>query len=139
MGLNERTCLNQKPIVKLGDKVEKGQVIADGAATFQGELALGRNVLVGFMSFDGYNFEDAIVISEELVKNDVYTSIHIEEFDVEIRETKLGREEFTRDIPNVSEKALRNLDESGIVRDRHLRASRATSWSARSRPSPRRN
>jgi DNA-directed RNA polymerase subunit beta len=114
-GLNERTCLNQKPIVKVGDKVERGQVIADGAATFQGELALGRNVLVGFMSFDGYNFEDAIIISEELVKNDVYTSIHIEEFDVEIRETKLGREEFTRDIPNVSEKALRNLDENGIV------------------------
>ncbi len=116
VGLNERTCINQKPIVALGDKVEKGQVIADGAATFQGELSLGRNVLVGFMSFDGYNFEDAIVISEELVKGDVYTSIHIEEFDVEIRETKLGREEFTRDIPNVSEKALRNLDENGIVR-----------------------
>ncbi len=114
-GLNERTCLNQKPIVGLGDKVEKGQVIADGASTFQGELALGRNVLVGFMSFDGYNYEDAIIISEELVRQDVYTSIHIEEFDVEIRETKLGREEFTRDIPNVSEKALRNLDETGIV------------------------
>ncbi len=114
-GLNERTCLNQKPIVGIGDKVEKGQVIADGAATYLGELALGRNVLVGFMSFDGFNFEDAIIISENLVKNDVYTSIHIEEFDVEIRETKLGREEFTRDIPNVSEKALRNLDESGIV------------------------
>jgi DNA-directed RNA polymerase subunit beta len=116
VGLNERTCLNQKPIIRLGDKVEKGQVIADGAATYQGELALGRNVLVGFMSFDGYNFEDAIIISEELVKNDTYTSLHIEEFDVEIRETKLGKEEFTRDIPNVSEKALRNLDESGIVR-----------------------
>ena len=115
-GLNERTCLNQKPIVSLGEKVEKGQILADGAATFQGELALGRNVLVGFMSYDGFNFEDAIVISEELVRNDVYTSIHIEEFDVEIRETKLGREEFTRDIPNVSEKALRNLDENGIVR-----------------------
>ena len=115
-GLNERTCINQKPIVNVGDKVEKGQVIADGAATYHGELALGRNVLVGFMSFDGYNFEDAIIINEELVKNDVYTSLHIEEFDVEIRETKLGREEFTRDIPNVSEKALRNLDESGIVR-----------------------
>lgn len=115
-GLNERTCLNQKPIVKPGDKVEKGQVIADGPATQNGELALGRNVLVGFMSFDGYNFEDAIIISQELVQNDTYTSIHIEEFDVEIRETKLGREEFTRDIPNVSEKALRNLDESGIVR-----------------------
>jgi DNA-directed RNA polymerase subunit beta len=115
VGLNERTCLNQRPIVRLGDKVEKGQVLADGAATFNGELALGRNVLVGFMSFDGYNFEDAIIISEELVQNDTYTSIHIVECDVEIRETKLGREEFTRDIPNVSEKALRNLDESGIV------------------------
>ena len=115
VGLNERTCQNQKPIVRVGDKVEKGQVIADGAATYQGELALGRNVLVAFMSWQGYNFEDAIIISEELVKNDTYTSIHIEEFDVEIRETKLGREEFTRDIPNVSEKMLRNLDENGIV------------------------
>ena len=115
-GLNERTCLNQKPVVNMGDKVAKNQVLADGAATFEGELALGRNVLVGFMSFDGYNFEDAIIISQELVQNDTYTSIHIEEFDVEIRETKLGREEFTRDIPNVSEKALRNLDENGIVR-----------------------
>ncbi len=114
-GLNERTCQNQKPIINVGDKVEKGQIIADGAATRLGELALGRNVLVGFMSFDGYNYEDAIIISEELVRNDTYTSIHIEDFDVEIRETKLGREEFTRDIPNVSEKALRNLDESGIV------------------------
>ncbi len=114
-GLNERTCLNQHPIVNLGDKVEKGQIIADGAATYLGELALGRNVLVGFMSFDGYNYEDAIIISEELVRADTYTSIHIEDFDVEIRETKLGREEFTRDIPNVSEKALRNLDESGII------------------------
>ncbi len=116
VGLNERTCLNQKPIVRMGDKVEKGQVIADGAAIHHGELALGRNVLAGFMSYDGYNFEDAIIISEELVKEDTYTSIHIEEFDVEIRETKLGREEFTRDIPNVSEKAFRNLDENGIVR-----------------------
>ena len=115
-GLNERTCLNQKPLVMPGDKVSRGDVIADGAATLKGELALGRNVLVGFMSFDGFNFEDAIIISEELVQKDTYTSIHIEEFDVEIRETKLGREEFTRDIPNVSEKALRNLDESGIVR-----------------------
>ena len=114
-GLNERTSLNQKPIVELEQRVEKGDVLADGAATYQGELALGRNVLVGFMSFDGFNFEDAIIISEELVKNDTYTSIHIEEFDIEIRDTKLGREEFTRDIPNVSEKALRNLDESGIV------------------------
>jgi DNA-directed RNA polymerase subunit beta len=114
-GLNERTSLNQRPIIMPGQKVEKGEVIADGAATFLGELALGRNVLVGFMSFDGFNFEDAIIISQELVQNDVYTSIHIEEFDIEIRETKLGREEFTRDIPNVSEKALRSLDESGIV------------------------
>ena len=105
-GLNERTSLNQRPIIKPGDKVERGQVLADGASTHLGELALGRNVLVGFMSFDGFNFEDAIIISEELVKNDTYTSIHIEEFDIEIRDTKLGREEFTRDIPNVSEKAL---------------------------------
>ncbi len=114
-GLNERTSLNQKPIVKMGDKVKKGQLLVDSAATQDGELALGRNVLVGFMSWNGYNFEDAIILSERLVKEDVYTSIHIDEFDVEIRETKLGREEFTRDIPNVSEKALRNLDESGIV------------------------
>jgi DNA-directed RNA polymerase subunit beta len=116
VGLNERTCQNQKPIVELNQKVDKGDVIADGAATFKGELALGRNVLVGFMVWDGFNFEDAIIISEDLVKDDTYTSIHIEEFDIEIRETKLGREEFTRDIPNVSEKALRNLDENGIVR-----------------------
>jgi DNA-directed RNA polymerase subunit beta len=115
-GLNERTCLNQKPIVEMGQKVEKGQVLADGAATFKGELALGRNVLVGFMSWDGFNFEDAIIISEELVQQDVYTSLHIEEFDIEIRETKLGREEFTRDIPNVSDKMLRNLEEGGVVR-----------------------
>jgi DNA-directed RNA polymerase subunit beta len=116
VGLNERTCLNQKPIVRLGDKIEKGQVLADGAATFNGELSLGRNVLVAFMAWEGFNFEDAIIISEELVERDVYTSIHIEEFDIEIRETKLGREEFTRDIPNVGEKQLRNLDESGIIR-----------------------
>ncbi|MGD9126767.1 MAG: DNA-directed RNA polymerase subunit beta [Planctomycetia bacterium] len=116
VGLNERTCQNQKPIVMLGQKVKKGDVIADGAGTHQGQLSLGRNVLVAFMVWDGFNFEDAIVLSEELVENDTYTSIHIEEFDIEIRETKLGREEFTRDIPNVSEKALRNLDESGIVR-----------------------
>jgi len=116
VGLNERTCLNQKPIVRVGEKVKKGQVIADGAATHRGELALGRNVLVAFMTFDGYNFEDAILISERLVKTDAFTSIHIESHEIEIRETKLGREEFTRDIPNVSEKALRNLDERGIVR-----------------------
>src|SRR5262249_57138579 len=97
VGLNERTCLNKKPIISLGQKVKKGQVIADGAATKQGELALGRNVLVAFMAWDGYNFEDAIIISEKLVKEDTYTSIHIEEFEIEIRETKLGKEEFTRD------------------------------------------
>ncbi|MEP0845619.1 MAG: DNA-directed RNA polymerase subunit beta [Phycisphaerae bacterium] len=116
VGLNERTCLNQKPIVKPGEKVKAGQIIADGASTHQGELALGRNVLVAFMTYDGYNFEDAILISERLVKTDAFTSIHIEAHDIEIRETKLGREEFTRDIPNVSERALRNLDERGIVR-----------------------
>jgi DNA-directed RNA polymerase subunit beta len=116
VGLNERTCLNQKPIVKKGQRVKKGQILADGAGTQQGELALGRNVLVAFLTYDGYNFEDAIVISQRLVKEDAFTSIHIEEYDVEIRETKLGREEFTRDIPNVSERALANLDENGIVR-----------------------
>ena len=115
-GLNERTCLNQTPIVKVGERVKKGQILVDSAATSKGELALGRNVLVAFMSFEGFNFEDAIILSERLVKEDVYTSIHIDEFDVEVRETKLGREEFTRDIPNVSEKALRNLDEGGVVR-----------------------
>ncbi|MFQ5423965.1 MAG: DNA-directed RNA polymerase subunit beta [Phycisphaerae bacterium] len=115
-GLNERTCLNQVPIVRLGDTVKKAQVIADGPACHQGEMALGRNVLVGFMTFDGYNFEDAILISERLVETDTFSSIHIEEHDIEIRETKLGREEFTNDIPNVSEKALANLDENGIIR-----------------------
>jgi DNA-directed RNA polymerase subunit beta len=114
-GLNERTCLNQRPVVKEGDKVKKGQPIADGPSTNQGELALGRNVLVAFMPWDGYNFEDAIIVSEKLVKEDAYTSIHIEEFEVEIRETKLGKEEFTRDIPNVSEKMLRNLGETGVI------------------------
>jgi DNA-directed RNA polymerase subunit beta len=113
--LNERACLNQKPIVAEGDKVKKGQIIADGSACSQGELALGRNVLVAFMPFDGYNFEDAILISQKVVKEDAFTSVHLEEYEVEIRETKLGREEFTRDIPNVSEKALRYLDEYGVV------------------------
>jgi DNA-directed RNA polymerase subunit beta len=115
VGLNERTCLNQKPVVQVGQKVKKGEILADGASTYKGELSLGRNVLVAFMAWDGYNFEDAIIISEKLVRDDVYTSIHIEEFEIEIRETKLGREEFTRDIPNVSEKALRNLDDNGVV------------------------
>lgn len=116
VGLNERTCFNQKPIVKEGNKIKKGQVIADGPATVQGELALGKNVLVAFLSWEGYNFEDAIVVSERLLKDDVFTSIHVEEFEIEARETKLGREEFTRDIPNVSEKALKNLDERGFIR-----------------------
>ena len=114
-GLNERTCLNQKPIVKIGQRVNKGDVLCDSAGTAGGELALGRNILVGFMSWEGYNFEDAIILSERLVKEDVYTSIHIDEFDIEVRETKLGREEFTRDIPNVSEKSLRHLDDGGVV------------------------
>jgi DNA-directed RNA polymerase subunit beta len=115
-GLNERTCLNQRPCVRAGDKVKPGQVIADGAATLEGELSLGRNVLVAFMPWDGYNFEDAILISERLVKEDRFTSVHIDAFEVEVRETKLGREEFTRDIPNVSERQLANLDETGIIR-----------------------
>ena len=115
-GLNERTCENQHPIVQLGQEVQAGDVIADGACTDHGVLALGRNVLVAFMVWDGFNYEDAIILSEELVQNDVYTSIHIEEYDAEIRDTKLGREEFTRDIPNVGDKALRDLDENGIVR-----------------------
>jgi len=114
-GLNERTCLNQKPVVKLGQRVEKDQTLADGGGTSEGVLALGRNVLVGFMSYEGFNFEDAIIVSEKLVRDDSFTSIHINEFDAEIRETPLGKEEFTGDIPNVSEKALRNLDEHGVV------------------------
>ena len=117
VGLNERTCLNQKPIVKLGEKVQKGQIIADGGGTANGVLALGKNVLVGFVSFDGFNFEDAIVVSEKLCKNDSFTSIHIDEFTAEVRETRLGKEEFTRDIPNVSERALRSLDEYGVVHE----------------------
>ncbi|MBC8469885.1 MAG: DNA-directed RNA polymerase subunit beta [Planctomycetes bacterium] len=115
VGLNERTCLNQKPIVELGEKVKTGQVIADGGGTSQGVLALGKNILVGFVSFDGFNFEDAIIVSEKLCKGDSFTSIHIDEFTAEVRETRLGKEEFTRDIPNVSERALGNLDEYGVV------------------------
>ncbi|MDG1456067.1 MAG: DNA-directed RNA polymerase subunit beta, partial [Planctomycetota bacterium] len=115
-GLNERTCQNQRPCVVLEQQVEKGDVIADGAATENGVLSLGRNVLVAFMSWDGYNFEDAIIVSEELVREDVYTSVHIDEFEIEVRETKLGREEFTRDIPNVSERVLFKLDEQGIIK-----------------------
>ncbi len=113
---NASTCINQRPIVKLGDKIKQGQVIADGAATQGGELALGRNVLVAFMPWRGYNFEDAILISERLVRDDVYTSVHIEEFEIESRDTRLGKEEITRDIPNVGEESLKNLGEDGIVR-----------------------
>jgi DNA-directed RNA polymerase subunit beta len=112
---NHSTCLNQTPLVKIGDVVRNGDIIADGAGTNLGELALGQNVLVGFMSWNGYTFEDAIVISERLVQDDYFTSIHIEEFDVMARDTKLGNEEITRDIPNVSDDALKNLDEAGIV------------------------
>ncbi len=114
--LNEKTCQSQKPIVKIGDKVKAGQIIADGASTVDGELAIGKNVLVAFNTFDGYNFEDAIVISQRLVKDDVFTSIHIDSHDVEVRDTKLGKEEFTCDIPNVSERQLMNLNEEGIIR-----------------------
>jgi DNA-directed RNA polymerase subunit beta len=113
---NQNTCINQKPIVKRGQRVVKGQVIADGPCTDFGELALGRNVLVAFMPWRGYNFEDAILVSEKMVKEDYYTSVHIEEFELEARDTKLGPEEVTRDIPNVSESTLRNLDEAGVIR-----------------------
>jgi DNA-directed RNA polymerase subunit beta len=113
---NQNTCINQKPIVKVGQRVVKGHVLADGPCTDMGELALGRNVLVAFMPWRGYNFEDAILVSEKLVKEDYYTSIHIEEFEIEARDTKLGPEEITRDIPNIADSFLRNLDESGVIR-----------------------
>ncbi|QHS23933.1 DNA-directed RNA polymerase subunit beta [Virgibacillus sp. MSP4-1] len=113
---NQGTCYNQKPIVENGERVKQGDILADGPSMEQGELALGQNVLVGFMTWDGYNYEDAIIMSERLVKDDVYTSIHIEEYESEARDTKLGPEEITRDIPNVGEDALRNLDERGIIR-----------------------
>jgi len=113
---NQNTCISQKPIVEKNRRVKKGDVLADGPCTDQGELALGRNVLVAFMPWRGYNFEDAVVVSEKLVKEDYYTSIHIEEFEIEARDTKLGPEEITRDIPNIAESFLRNLDESGIIR-----------------------
>ena len=112
---NQNTCINQRPLVKVGDLVQKGQVIADGPSTDLGELALGKNVVVAFMPWNGYNYEDSILISERIVRDDVFTSIHIEEFEVAARDTKLGPEEITRDIPNVGEEALRNLDEAGIV------------------------
>ncbi len=116
VGSNQGTCINQRPIVSKGDRVEKGNVLADGHSTSQAELALGKNILVGFMSWEGYNYEDAILISERIAKDDVFTSIHINKHETEARDTKLGPEEITRDIPNVSPEALKNLDEDGIVR-----------------------
>lgn len=116
MRTNQDTCINQRPIVNVGDRVGKGQVLADGCATQGGELALGRNVLVAFMPWRGYNFEDAIVISERVVQKDIYTSLHIEEFELQVRDTKRGEEELTREIPNVSEEATKDLDENGIIR-----------------------
>ena len=113
---NQGTCLNQRPIVNKGERVEAGRIIADGASTSNGELALGKNPLIGFMTWEGYNYEDAVLLSEKLVQEDVYTSVHIEEFEAEARDTKLGPEEITRDIPNVGEDALRDLDERGIIR-----------------------
>ncbi len=113
---NQGTCINQRPLVKMGEEVEKGDVIADGPSTDAGEIALGKNILIGFMTWEGYNYEDAILISEKLVKEDVFTSIHIEEYESESRDTKLGPEEITRDIPNVSEESLKDLDERGIIR-----------------------
>jgi len=113
---NQSTCLNQRPIINQGDRVKKGQIIADGASTSNGELALGKNPLIGFMTWEGYNYEDAVLLSEKLVQEDVYTSVHVNEFESEARDTKLGPEEITRDIPNVGEDALRDLDARGIVR-----------------------
>ncbi len=113
---NQSTCVNQKPIVKFGERVEKGDVIADGPATCNGEISLGKNALIGFMTWEGYNYEDAVLLNERLVRDDVYTSIHIEEYSQEARDTKLGPEEITREIPNVGEDALKNLDENGIIR-----------------------
>ena len=113
---NQGTCINQRPIVKVGERVEQGQVIADGPACSQGEIALGKNVLIGFMTWEGYNYEDAILLNERLVREDVFTSIHIEEYETESRDTKLGPEEITRDIPNVGEDTLKDLDEAGVIR-----------------------
>src|SRR5207237_879623 len=113
---NQGTCINQRPIVEVGDVVEAGDILADSSSTQNGELALGQNVLVAFMSFQGCNFEDAVILSENLVREDRFTSIHIEKHEVEARDTKLGPEEITRDIPNVGDEALRDLDENGIIR-----------------------
>ena len=116
MRSNQGTCINQRPIVSKGEEVKAGQVIADGPSTKNGEISLGKNALIGFMTWEGYNYEDAVLINEKIVREDVYTSIHIEEYELEARETKLGPEEITRDIPNVGEDALKDLDERGIIR-----------------------
>ena len=113
---NQSNCYNQKPIVFQGEHVEAGQVIADGPSTANGELALGKNPLIGFMTWEGYNYEDAVLLSERLVMDDVYTSVHIEEYECEARDTKLGPEEITRDVPGVGDDALKDLDERGIIR-----------------------
>ena len=113
---NAGTCINQRPIVEVGENVKAGQVLADGPAMRNGEISLGKNALIGFMTWEGYNYEDAVLLNEKIVREDVYTSIHIEEYETESRDTKLGPEEITRDIPNVSEDALKDLDERGIIR-----------------------
>ena len=112
---NQGTCINQRPIVKVGEFVKAGDILADGASTDMGELALGKNILVAFMPWNGYNFEDSILLSERLIKEDVYTSVHINEYEVVARDTRLGPEEITRDIPNLNEENLNQLDETGIV------------------------
>jgi len=132
MRSNQGTLIHQRPRVNTGDRVKKGDLLADGSSIDHGELALGKNCMVAFMSWEGYNFEDAIILSQRLVKDDVLTSIHIEEYEIDARTTKLGDEEITRDIPNRSEESLRNLDERGIVRI-GAEVGRATCWSARSR------
>jgi DNA-directed RNA polymerase subunit beta len=138
MRSNAATCINQKIVVKKGESVKKGQVIADGPCTQGGELALGRNVLVAFMPWNGYNFEDAILVSERIVKDDVFTSIHIDEFEVGARDTKLGPEEITRDIPNLGDEALKNLGPDGVIRV-GAEVKPATFSSARSPPRARRS
>ena len=116
MRSNQSTCINQVPVVSVGERVEAEDVIADGPAIKNGEIALGKNALIGFMTWEGYNYEDAVLLNEKIVRNDVYTSIHIEEYEMEARDTKLGPEEITRDIPNVNEELLRDLDDRGIIR-----------------------
>ena len=116
MRSNQGTCINQVPVVEAGERIRKGDVIADGPATSNGEISLGKNALIGFMTWEGYNYEDAVLINEKIVRDDVYTSIHIEEYEIEARDTKLGPEEITRDIPNVNEDLLKDLDEDGIIR-----------------------